>query len=245
MTASWAVIFVDGGNVAKLAIFVDGAHLDFLLRDEFGRAHIDYALFVEAVRSAVAGKCAEPLDLLRTYYYHCLPHQSSPPTQEESERYGRMRRFTDALDKLPRFKFRQGRLAPRGVDANGVPQFVQKRIDLMLGIDLALLCGKHQISHAALVGGDSDFMPAIEAGQAEGVSMWLIHGPTISHDGRSTYHKELWNLADERFEVTQPFIDKLRQPMRPTTADPFPARPAPASEAPRVTPTSGVQVPKR
>lgn len=218
--------------MAKLAIFVDGAHVDFLLRDEFGRAHIDCALFAEAVRAAVAAKCAEPVDLLRTYYYHCLPHQSSPPTSEESERYGRMRRFTDALDKLPRFKFRQGRLAPRGVDANRVPQFVQKRIDLMLGIDLALLSGKHQISHAALVGGDSDFMPAIEAGQAEGASMWLIHGPNVSHDGHSSYHRDLWNLADERFEMTQPFIDKLRQPMKPTPADPFPAPGASAAATP-------------
>ncbi len=202
--------------MAKLAIFVDGAHLDFLLRDEFGRAHIDYALFAEAIRAEVGAKSAEPVDLLRTYYYHCLPHQSSSPTTEESERYGRMRRFVDALDKLPRFKFRQGRLAPRGVDAIGVPQFVQKRIDLMLGIDLALLSGKHQISHAALVGGDSDFMPAIEAGQAEGVSMWLIHGPTVARDGRSTYHKDLWNLADERFEITQGFIDKIRQAVKAT-----------------------------
>jgi uncharacterized LabA/DUF88 family protein len=203
--------------VAKLAIFVDGAHVDFLLRDEFGRAHIDYAQFAEAIRAEIDAKCAEPVDLLRTYYYHCLPHQGNPPTLEESERYGRMRRFTDALDKLPRFKFRQGRLAPRGFDAAGVPQFVQKRIDLMLGIDLALLSGKQKISHAALVGGDSDFMPAIEAGQAEGVSMWLIHGPSTSHDGRPTYHRDLWNLADERFELSQPFIDKLKVAPKPSS----------------------------
>jgi uncharacterized LabA/DUF88 family protein len=201
--------------VGKLAIFVDGAYLDFLLKEEFGRAYIDYALLAEAIRGEVAAKSAEPVDILRTYYYHCLPHQSPQPTQEESERYGRMRRFTDALDKLPRFKFRPGRLAERGKDEHGKPVFVQKRVDLMLGIDLALLCGKRQIAHAALVGGDSDFMPAFEAGAQEGVSMWLIHGPTLTHDGHSSYHKELWNLADERFELTQGFIDKLKRQAAP------------------------------
>ncbi|MGB4681268.1 MAG: hypothetical protein WBH65_01910 [Dethiobacteria bacterium] len=27
------------------------------------------------------------IELLRTYYYHCLPYKSNPPTEEESERY--------------------------------------------------------------------------------------------------------------------------------------------------------------
>ena len=34
--------------------------------------------------------------------------------------------------------------------------FSRKRVDLMIGLDFALLSAKHQITHAAVVTGDSD-----------------------------------------------------------------------------------------
>ena len=70
----------------------------------------------------------------------------------------------------------------------------------MLGLDFALLSAKHQITHAAVVSGDSDLIPAFEAAQQEGIKTWLIHGPP------SGYASELWQKADERFLLTQEFM---------------------------------------
>ena len=50
----------------------------------------------------------------------------------------------------------------------------------MLGLDFALLSAKHQITHAAVVSGDSDLIPAFEAAQQEGIKTWHIHGPERS-----------------------------------------------------------------
>lgn len=69
-------------------------------------------------------------------------------------------------------------------------------------LDLALLSGKRQITHAVLLTGDSDFIPAIKAVQSEGVLVWLFHG--------SSPHRDLWDAADERFPITQDFIDRIR-----------------------------------
>jgi uncharacterized LabA/DUF88 family protein len=179
--------------VSRVANFIDGAYLGYILRDEFGLVKVDY--------QALAEKMAGGLDILRTYYYHCPPFQSSKPTDEEKERFGRAQAFFTALDRLPRFEVRLGRLAHRGLDKNGQPVFEQKRVDIMLGVDLALLSGKSQITHAVLLAGDSDFIPAVVAAKNEGVLVRLYHG--------KNYHKDLWDCVDERFPITKGFIDDI------------------------------------
>jgi len=187
--------------MARLAIFMDGGYIDALAEFEFG-IRVDYRRLSSAIVDEVARKTPEPVDLLRTYYYHCLPYQSTPPSSEEMARFSRMRAFLNALRRLERFTIREGRLAFRGTDNLGHPIFQQKRTDLLLGLDFALLSGKRQITHAAIVTGDSDLLPAMEAAQQEGIATWLVHGPRVDSKGDSTYAEELWEAADERMELT-------------------------------------------
>jgi len=191
--------------MARLGIFIDGAYLDFLCDGEFGR-RVDLAGFTEQIRLVVEQKSPESVDILRTFYYHCLPYQGNPPTQDEAQRMARSRNFFATLDRLPRFTVRQGRLVPRGRDSSGNRVFEQKRVDLLLGLDFAMLSSKHQVSHLVLVAGDADFVPALKFARDEGVLVWLFHGPKISSKGSSTYADELWLDADERFEISEAFL---------------------------------------
>lgn len=179
--------------MSRIASFIDGAYLDFMLKEEFDTARVDY--------QKLSDKMANGLDVLRTYYYHCLPYQSNPATLEERERFGKAQRFFTVLRRLPRYEIRLGKLAFRGFDGDGKPIFEQKRVDILLGVDLALLAGKNQISHAALLAGDSDFLPAVSAAKQEGVLIWLYHGKNV--------HNDLWEEADERFRIDQAFIDEI------------------------------------
>lgn len=179
--------------MARIAIFIDGAYLSYLLKDEFNLVKIDYG--------TLADKMADGVDILRTYYYHCPPFQSSAPTEEERRRFSRAQSFFRALDRLPRYEVRLGRLARRGLNEQGQPNFEQKRVDIMLGVDLALLCGKGQITHAAILAGDSDFIPAVTAAKSEGVLVRLYHG--------SSFHKDLWDCVDERVPITKAFVDAV------------------------------------
>ena len=145
---------------------------------------------------------AQPDDLLRTYYYHCLPYQSPTPTQEEAARFARRQRFFHALSRLDRFEVREGKLALRGWDrTTGKPILEQKRVDIKLAVDLVLLATKHQITRAVLVTGDSDFLPAIQASKNEGVVIHLCHGV-----GEHRPHRELWDAADTRTAITETLI---------------------------------------
>lgn len=91
----------------RTAIFIDGAYLDFTLRDEFGGVRIDY--------ERLSTEMAASLELLRTYYYHCPPYQSATPTEEERERKAKFDRFHYALQSIPRYEVRLGKLEYRGL----------------------------------------------------------------------------------------------------------------------------------
>jgi uncharacterized LabA/DUF88 family protein len=194
--------------MARLAIFLDGGYVDKLAMHEFN-LRVAYDQFSEAVADHVRSGTHEPVDLLRTFYYHCPPYQSNPPTSEEAKRFGQTRSFFQALRRLAKYEVREGRLAFRGLDAQGDPIFQQKRVDLLLGLDFALLAGKQQITHAALVTGDSDLIPAVTVAKREGVAIWLVHGPRRNKKGESTYAQELWDAVDDRLELTQDFMNAV------------------------------------
>ena len=69
----------------RVAVFIDGAYLDNVLRYEFNNARIDYQI--------LSRELVGDSDLLRTYYYNCPAYQGNPPTEEERERYASQRRF--------------------------------------------------------------------------------------------------------------------------------------------------------
>lgn len=182
-------------NTTRIAIFIDGGYLDAIVRDECGGGRIDYA--------KLAAKLASGIDVLRSYYYNCLPYQKPKPSTEEAARFANAQRFHAALRALPRFEVREGMLVFRGNDQAGKPIFVQKGVDIQFGVDLVLFAAKQQISHAALVAGDSDFIPALSVAKNEGVLVHLYHGKTV--------HRRLIEVADERTVITTEFLSDVRR----------------------------------
>jgi uncharacterized LabA/DUF88 family protein len=190
-------------SVGVAAVFLDGAYLEKVLTREYQQPSIDLG--------KLAKEMASPDELLRAYYYHCLPYQSNPPTEEERLRYAARHRFITALGFLPRFEVRLGRLAYRGTDTDGKPIFQQKRVDCMLGVDMALLAGKGKITNLAIFTGDSDLIPAVEAAKKEGVLVTLWHGSLTSDETKPS--RELFEIADERKELKAELVKTiLRSP---------------------------------
>jgi uncharacterized LabA/DUF88 family protein len=80
--------------------------------------------------------------------------------------------------------------------------FLQKQVDILLGVDLVTLAAKNQITDAIILAGDSDFLPAIEMAKREGVAIHLYHG--------AYPHSDLVAAADERVRIDSAFIDTIR-----------------------------------
>ncbi|WP_245595281.1 NYN domain-containing protein [Fictibacillus gelatini] len=183
---------------ARTALFIDGGYLDNILR-AFGKAKIDY--------EKLAMCMSEDRQLLRAYYYHCLPYQTSHPTEEESKQFSNAQKFFRKLNRLNSFTVREGKLAFRGIDDEGRTIFEQKRVDVSLATDIVLHSTKRLITHASLLTGDSDFLPALEIAKSEGVHLTLFYSDkedTLPHD-------ELLDIVDERKVIDYNFIDSLRR----------------------------------
>ena len=177
----------------RAAIFIDGGYLDSVLRDEFSGVRINY----QALSEELSGNS----EILRTYYYHCPMIQGPHPTKEQSRRYAQQQRFFRSLEALPRYTIRLGRLARRGTRADGSPRYVQKRVDILLGVDMVQLATKNRIQDVILVAGDSDFIPAVTAAKSEGVLVRVFHGAAVAAD--------LWREADERTRITDELIQAV------------------------------------
>jgi len=193
-----------GQTMGVTAVFVDGGYLDKVLYYDHAGARPDFEQLAKII--------SQPDELLRVYYYHCLPYQSNPPTTEERERYASRHRFIEKLSLLPRFEVRLGRLVFRGVDDSGNRIFQQKRVDCMIGVDMALLAGKGKITNAAILTGDSDLIPAIESVKREGVLTTLWHGGLRLETQPS---RELFALVDERKLPTREIVNGILLRIRP------------------------------
>ena len=173
----------------RAVVFIDGAYLQAVLKNDFGKPKIDFERFSDIL-------CGE-YERLRTYYYYAMPYQGNPPTEEERMRYSSADRFIARLRKLRRFEVRLGKLAKRG------DEFKQKRVDILLAVDLVRLSWGRQMATAIIVAGDSDFVPAIQAAKDAGVLVRLYYS-------KSSVHNELLESVDEAFEISEDIIEKCR-----------------------------------
>jgi len=175
----------------RAAVFIDGGYLDKVLYN-LGRLRPDYLRFSD--------KVCRGTERFRTYYYHCMPHQSNPPTEDERGRYASMDRFVHSLRRLTRFEVALGRL--QRIDGD----YRQKGIDTLLSIDLVELAATGQIAKAILVTGDSDFVPAIKRAKAKGVIVDLFYSPATG------LHTELFEVCDDRVQLDAAFFRDLTRP---------------------------------
>ncbi len=183
----------------RVAVFIDGGYLDHVLRGQ-ENPRVD--------RQAFSSEIAGNNNLLRTYYYDCPPYRSDPPTLDESQRYAKKQRFFDALRGKTKFEVREGYLIFKGLDQFGTPIFLQKGPDIHLAVDLLTLSFNRQIQKAFLIAGDGDFVPVVQAVKNFGVVVHLLHG----RQPHGRYSQKLWDVCDDRTEITRDLINKCLLP---------------------------------
>jgi uncharacterized LabA/DUF88 family protein len=169
----------------RAAIFIDGGYLQTQLK--IHNVDADYAELADFFLSPL--RASFPLDLLRCYYYYCAPYMSPEPTEDELKRMETHKKFVQAIQSLGRWAIRLGKLQKRWEGQREV--YEQKRVDVLLSVDLVRHAAAGHIQHAILVAGDSDFVPAVEAAKEHGVTLtlWCGHYNTVNND--------LIALADE------------------------------------------------
>jgi uncharacterized LabA/DUF88 family protein len=169
----------------RAAIFIDGGYIQTQLK--MHNIEADYAELADYLLNPL--RASFPLDLLRCYYYYCAPYMSAEPTEDELKRMETHTKFVHEIESLGRWAMRLGKLQKRWEGQREV--YEQKRVDVLLSVDLVRHAAAGHIQHAILVAGDSDFVPAVEAAKEHGVTLTLWCGPA------STVNRDLVALADE------------------------------------------------
>lgn len=182
----------------RAGIFIDHGYLQKLLED-YGIRHMDYLDFCEKL-------CEGGITRFRTYLYDCMPYQSDPPTEEEKRHYASKQRFFTALNRMPRFEVKYGKLQklPDPASLTGY-KFVQKRVDVLMSVDIVRMSAEKQIFRIIMVTGDSDLVPAVMTAKDAGSEVWLYYANTA----RTFAHDELREACDECRELTQDFLNTI------------------------------------
>ena len=178
----------------RLSVFIDGGHYNAIQR--YYQADFDFPLFMQEARKRLSEEIG-PLSVVHTFYYDCEPYIDGDSTAEQKEALSRRRSYFNFL-RTQSVRVREGTLVKRTAE-NGQVTFQQKRVDLLLGLDIAEECSKGLISRLVLVAGDADLVPAVEFASRREIQVWLLHSP------RSVCSDALWLVADGRIEIDAEF----------------------------------------
>ena len=117
-------------------------------------------------------------------------------------RQSNFERFRKVLELQPRFQVRLGRLAKRHTSHGDKHQ--QKKVDILLALDLTKLTVENQIQRAVLITADSDFVPVIQVARDASKVVELCYCPNLR------YNNELAQACDDRIIIDQAFIGKAK-----------------------------------
>ncbi len=134
----------------RISVFIDGRNVHYGLRELGWPTQYDVAEFARLV--------SVHFNLQRIHYYNATPLQKYCPEPE----YGQQLRYYTFIESQPQVVFRKGYLS----DAGTRP--IEKLVDVMLALDIALGAHRDEFDVAALVSADGDFEPAVEEVRAAG-----------------------------------------------------------------------------
>lgn len=140
----------------RVCIFIDGSNFYHLCRENLGgRTDVDFARFAEWLVGSARR-------LVRIYYYNC----DMPPDKPEDDRRAQQR-FFSALDGVPYLEVRKGKLVRRTVKCrscgNRHERYMEKGVDMRIGIDMLSNASRDLYDVAVLVSGDGDLAEAVQA----------------------------------------------------------------------------------
>ena len=178
----------------KTYLLIDGGHLHtFLRKQNFSYQGKDGAANIATIAFCAARKDEE--DLQKILYYDCDPYDNT--TRSKKEEIQRLISGKPAifrghntlriLGSKNLFAVRRGELKFRGwlpkdekkhgkdlSDADFRPNFVQKGVDMRIGLDMAILAERRLIDRLILITGDTDMIPAMKHCRKQAIQIVLI-----------------------------------------------------------------------
>jgi uncharacterized LabA/DUF88 family protein len=180
----------------EASIFIDGGHYSAI--QKYHNITFDFNLFVSQVKRKLTEHLGIEVSFPHIFYYDCMPFQYNESAMTRKSSYFKF------LNSCPGVSVREGTVVRR-TSPEGQSYYQQKKVDLLLGLDVAAECRKGSMKYLVLVTGDGDYCPVVTFASGCGVKTWLFFG------GFQSVSTELWSLADVRINIDEEFASKVRR----------------------------------
>lgn len=151
----------------------------------------------------------------RTYYFDALPYKdrnNASPFQQQ--KYREKEEELQRIDRLERFTVRKGYCKQRMVSGylrdggyqekqTEIVTIEQKMVDVLLAVEMTRIAWSKEALHIGLVGGDGDYVAAVEAARNAGAIVRLFYVKTRE----TSVAPQLFDVVDERVDLTGVFQD--------------------------------------
>lgn len=153
------------------AILIDGAYLDAVCKWDLHGSRIDFAALLEQM--------ADGDVIVSKTYYHCPVWLSEPPTEDERRRQSAQRKFIAVLTRRFGLSVKLGKTT-RFVTPSGDVIYGQRKVDVLMAVDIAATALKGKVTQIALLSGNTDLAGAVSIARHAAVPTTLWHGEHAS-----------------------------------------------------------------
>lgn len=181
----------------KVAILIDGGFFNTIIKEKYHRflKPDDIILLAQSLVLLAKGE-----ELFRIYYYDASPYegvQINPVSNKaidfsQGPAFSAIETFHRKLAEKEFLAVRKGRLAFRGWKLSKTgdekirknqplahydikADFVQKAVDMKIGLDIAWISTKKIVDKLILVTADNDFVPAMKFARKEGLHVAIVN----------------------------------------------------------------------
>jgi len=169
-------------SLLKIAVMVDGGYLREILNAKRGYR---YYPKVEEIENFCTKDLVKKEEMLyRVFFYDAKP----PDGDVQAADY-----FYNCVSYLPFFALRLGRLVNRASEGEP-PKWVQKGVDMKIGIDIASLAYKKLVDRIALITNDTDLIPALKLARINGIQVRVVNLDSMHNLFKA--HADMHELLD-------------------------------------------------
>lgn len=180
----------------RTSTLIDGGYLREILNSKRGHRYYPKPEEVESFCYNGLIKNNEE-DLYRIFFY------DAKPSGDKNADY-----FFNMLEKLPFFALRMGRLVNHS-KKNGQKNYVQKGVDMKIGIDIASMAFKKLVDRIVIVTNDTDLIPAIKLARINGIQVRTVNLDTIHSLFQA--HSDMWECV----KISEFFKESIKKGNNP------------------------------
>ncbi|MFH1241429.1 MAG: NYN domain-containing protein [Pseudomonadota bacterium] len=197
------------GKLKKVAIFVDWENVRKGIFDEASRKYpsrIDYN-HVENVLALIKSFLdIKQEEIYRIFFYLAEPFSGTLRgiNYSQTPTYQHAIAFIERLSIQDQIALRKGDLAVRGFDVNSKPIFIQKKVDMLMGLDIAHVSYNKLADRILVLCADTDIIPAMKTARINGLQVIFGYCSDLQVDIRRELKLHSDFIRDRQFSLIFP-----------------------------------------